>query len=126
MENLLAFLPLVGYSSQIAVIVLTTLIIFLLGGLFMAQISFTVNITINAAAPAPLAPVTDPLNLTGTVGQPFNADLASNVTGGVPPYNFTVNGTLPDGLSASGSVVSGTPTTAGTTTLTVTVADSGQ
>jgi len=91
----------------------------------MAQVSFTINIVISPAAPPPLAVVNNPLNLTGTVGQPFTADLATNVTGGVPPISFSVNGALPDGLTASGSVVSGTPTTPGTTSVSVVAGDSG-
>jgi hypothetical protein len=90
------------------------------------QTSFTVNIIISAAAPPPLAPVSNPLNLSGTVGQPFSAALQSNLTGGTPPYNLTVTGTPPDGLTvdASGNVT-GTPTTPGTSTLNVSVTDSG-
>jgi len=90
----------------------------------MAQISFNVNITINPAS-QPLAALSDPLNLTGTVGQVFSADLASNVTGGVAPLTFSANGLPPDGLSINGSQITGTPTTAGTTTLSVSVTDSG-
>jgi hypothetical protein len=91
----------------------------------MAQVSFSVNITINPAQAPPLAVVQNPLNLTGTVGQPFTADLSSNLTGGTPPISFSVAGTPPDGLGINGSVISGTPTTAGTTTLSVTATDSG-
>lgn len=91
----------------------------------MAAISFTVNITINPAAVV-LSAVADPLNLTGTVGQPFSASLASNVKGGTSPYKITSSGTLPDGLVDDGSGnISGTPTTAGTSTLSVSVSDSG-
>lgn len=90
----------------------------------MSQLSFTVNISIAPASVPPLAPVSDPLNVSGQVGQPLSVDLASNVQGGKPPYTFSVSGTLPDGLSASGSVISGTPTTEGTTTLSVSVTDS--
>lgn len=91
----------------------------------MATIGFTVNITINPAGPPPLSAVSNPLNLTGTVGSPFTADLSQNVTGGKPPVTLSISGTLPDGLTANGSVISGTPTTAGTTSLSVTATDSG-
>ena len=91
----------------------------------MAQISFTVNITINPA-PQPLAAVADPLNLTGQVGVTFSAALASNVQGGTPPYTLSASGTPPAGLSIDGSGnISGTPTAAGTSTLSVSVTDSG-
>ena len=91
----------------------------------MAQISFTVNIVINPAA-KPLAVVADPLNLSGQVGVPFSASLASNVAGGTPPYKLNVGGTPPAGLAvdAAGDI-SGTPTAEGTTTLSVSVSDSG-
>ena len=89
-------------------------------------VSFTVNIVISPAAPPSLTKVNDPLNLTGQVGQPFNADLASNVQGGTSPLTFNVSGMPPAGLSVTGSVISGTPTTAGTTTLSASVSDSSQ
>jgi hypothetical protein len=50
------------------------------------------------------------------------------VTGGTSPYAFTISaGTLPPGLSLDGAagVISGTPTTVGTYTFTVTVTDAG-
>lgn len=90
----------------------------------MESVTFTVNITINPQAQA-LAPVSDPLNLTGQVGIPFSTSLASNLQGGQPPYKLSTQGTLPDGLSDDGAGnISGTPTTAGTTTLSVTATDS--
>ena len=45
-------------------------------------------------------------------------------TGGTAPYTYTTTGTLPPGLTWSGSVLSGTPTTPGTYTFTVTASDS--
>ncbi len=45
-------------------------------------------------------------------------------TGGTAPYTFGVTGTLPPGLSLSGGQISGSPTTAGTYSFTLTVADS--
>lgn len=91
----------------------------------MATVSFVVNITINAVQ-TPLKAVADPLNLTGTVGAPFSAVLTDNIQGGKPPYTLAVTGTLPDGLSADkAGNITGTPTTAGTTTINVAVTDSG-
>ena len=78
-----------------------------------------VTLTVNAA---PLA-----LNTTtlpgGTVGVAYNSTIG--VTGGTAPYGcvFT-SGTLPAGLSLTGCTVSGTPTTAGTSSLTVKATDS--
>jgi Zn-dependent metalloprotease len=64
----------------------------------------------------------NPGNQTGSVGTA--ASLALSATGGTAPYTFSATG-LPAGLSinASSGVISGTPTTAGTSTVTATVTD---
>ena len=78
------------------------------------------TITIN---PAPLSLSTSTLP-NGTVGVPYSAVIG--VTGGTSPYSCTITaGTLPAGLSLSGCTVSGTPTTSGSSTVTVKVTDSG-
>jgi large repetitive protein len=60
----------------------------------------------------------------GTVGVPYSATIG--VSGGTSPYTCTVtSGSLPAGLSITGCTVSGKPTTAGTSTVTVKVTDSG-
>mgnify|MGYP000622147679 CR=1 FL=1 len=60
----------------------------------------------------------------GRVGDAYSAQLTA--AGGVPPYTWTGTG-VPGGLSLSAAgLLSGTPTTAGTFTLNVTVADSAQ
>ena len=79
------------------------------------------NLTIN---PPPLTIVTNALpNGTATVAYAAQTLTAS---GGVPPYTWNVQtGSLPQGLSLSTSgTISGTPTTAGTSTVTVQVKDS--
>jgi hypothetical protein len=67
--------------------------------------------------------VTNPGNQTGTVGTA--ASLQMQATGGTPPYTWSATG-LPAGLSinASSGLISGTPTTAGTSSVTVTARDS--
>ena len=75
-------------------------------------------------APAALAIMTGTLP-NGTVGVAYSSTIG--VTGGTSPYTcvFTA-GTLPAGLTLGANcLVSGTPTTAGTATLTVKATDSG-
>lgn len=59
----------------------------------------------------------------GTVGTSYSQQLAAS--GGVAPYNWTiVSGSLPNGLDlSSGGLLSGTPTSAGSSTFTVEVGD---
>lgn len=66
--------------------------------------------------------VTSPGNKTGTVGTAITAFTVS-ASGGTAPYTYTATG-LPAGLSiSSAGKVSGTPTTAGTSTTKVTATD---
>jgi hypothetical protein len=58
-----------------------------------------------------------------TVGTSYSLALASHISGGTTPYTITST-TLPAGLILSAEVISGTPTTTGTTSVTVTVTDS--
>ncbi|WP_020524087.1 proprotein convertase P-domain-containing protein [Catelliglobosispora koreensis] len=68
--------------------------------------------------------VTNPGNQTGTVG--VAATLNMSASGGTPPYTWSATG-LPAGLSinASSGQISGTPTTAGTSNVTVTASGGG-
>ena len=62
---------------------------------------------------------------SGTVNVAYTATLTA--TGGTAPYTWSVTaGTLPTGLSlSSAGVLSGTPTVAGSSSVTIQVADSG-
>lgn len=69
--------------------------------------------------------LTDGLMQIGVVGQPFDHTVA--VTGGAPPYTFTVTSdSLPPGLQFNSTTgqIQGTPQSAGLTQFTVTLKDS--
>ena len=70
--------------------------------------------------PITVSPATVP---AGTVGSPYSQTLTA--TGGVGPYVFAIaSGALPPGLTLSaGGVLSGTPTTPGTSNFAVTATD---
>ncbi|HVE26195.1 MAG TPA: putative Ig domain-containing protein, partial [Sporichthya sp.] len=72
----------------------------------------TVAIADQALAFAPSLP-------GGVVGVPYSAVLAAS---GFGPFTYTASG-LPNGLALSGDNVTGTPTTAGTSTVTLTATD---
>jgi hypothetical protein len=97
---------------------------------------FTVSVT-DSSTPTPQT-VPQPLSITiysvlavtttslpnGSVNAAYSASVAA--TGGTLPYTFSITGSLPAGLSlnSSSGAITGTPTTAGTSTFTVSVADS--
>ncbi|HTA24738.1 MAG TPA: putative Ig domain-containing protein [Terriglobales bacterium] len=88
--------------------------------------SQALSITINV--PPPLSVATRSLS-SGMVGVSYNQTLQA--ASGTPPYTWTITGTgcsgsacLPAGLSLTGAVISGVPTTAGTSSFTVNVTDS--
>ena len=94
---------------------------------------FTVTDSINASVSVtlPLAIATLPV-LQITTGQTLSTGIVGAfysqlllVSGGIQPYNWTlVSGTLPPGVSLlTGGVVSGTPTTTGSSTFTAKVTD---
>jgi Putative Ig domain len=71
--------------------------------------------------PPPPLTLTCPPDLTATVGVFFDSGPAM-VSGGVPPYTFSIVGTLPPGLTLNTSTgeVTGTPTAAGSFSIEVT------
>ena len=68
--------------------------------------------------------ITTPPFATMNVGGSVNTTFAAK--GGAPPYTFAESGTLPPGTQFSGATLSGTLTTTGTYSFTVTVTDSTQ
>jgi Putative Ig domain/Bacterial Ig-like domain (group 2) len=84
--------------------------------------SFTINV---AATPPPLAITTTSLPSI-TPGMAYNATLSAS--GGIPPYTWSITaGALPAGLTLSpAGVIAGTPTTQGTFSFTILVADSAR
>jgi hypothetical protein len=74
-----------------------------------------------SSGPAPVT-VANPGSRTGTVGTATSLQLSAS--GGTSPYTWTATG-LPTGLSiSSGGLISGTPSAAGTFTVTATAKDS--
>src|ERR1051325_5922406 len=86
---------------------------------YIVALSCLMPLSINAAA---IGITTNSL-ATGVIGTPYSQTLTAN--GGMAPYTWSVSaGTLPPGLTlATTGIVSGTPTSTGTTTFTVTVTD---
>ncbi|MES2390227.1 MAG: putative Ig domain-containing protein, partial [Acidobacteriota bacterium] len=72
-----------------------------------------------AVTPVSISTLTLP---AGTVGSAYSAAIVA--ANGTTPYSFAVtSGALPAGLSLSGGTISGSPTTAATSTFSVTVTD---
>ena len=72
--------------------------------------------------PANVLTITSANTKSGSVGTILSHTLTGS--GGTSPYTWSItSGTLPSGLSRSGDVIDGTPTTAGTTSVTVTLTD---
>ncbi|MGH7997743.1 MAG: putative Ig domain-containing protein [Opitutaceae bacterium] len=79
----------------------------------------TETITINVAN---LPVITSATSVSGTVGSPFTYTVTAS---GIPTPSYGVTGTLPPGLSATGGVISGTPSAAGTyTNMTISASNS--
>jgi hypothetical protein len=87
--------------------------------------SKVLSLTVAAATPT-LSITTTALNpATATVGVGYAAQQAVTATGGTTPYSWSVSGQPGGmGINSSSGAVFGTPTVAGTFSLTVTVADS--
>jgi hypothetical protein len=84
------------------------------------QRSYTVTVS---PAGCPTIALTPPTLPTATQGVAYNQTITA--TNGTAPYTFSlISGALPPGISATpAGVLSGTPTTPGTTTFTVRVTD---
>jgi hypothetical protein len=83
----------------------------------------TAYLSITISQPVPLSITTFGLP-GGSVGNSYNASVTA--TGGTAPYTFTtISGSLPTGLSLTkGGLISGKPSTVGTSSFTVQVKDS--
>ncbi|MBW8746709.1 MAG: putative Ig domain-containing protein [Acidobacteria bacterium] len=80
----------------------------------------SISVTVKAAAAATLT-LTSPT--TATVGSAYNGTIG--VSGGTAPYTCTLSsGTVPAGLTLTNCSLSGTPTTAGVSALTIKATDS--
>ena len=88
------------------------------------KLTATKTFTVTVSATVPPVSITTPSLPNGTTGSAYSASAAAS--GGTAPYSWTVSsGTLPAGLSlSSDGKLSGTPTTTGSSTFTLQVADS--
>jgi hypothetical protein len=85
----------------------------------------SVSLTITIASTSTQLSITSSTLASGTDGAAYSQTL--HASGGTPAYTWSIkSGSLPAGLtlSASSGVISGTPTTSGTSSFTVTVSDS--
>jgi uncharacterized repeat protein (TIGR01451 family) len=92
------------------------------------SVTMTQEQQVAAGYTSPLAiPSVTSFGVTGVLGIPFAVDASDAPIGGTPPYTFSFSGVLPAGLTANGSVISGTPTVTGPTfPVTLQVTDSAQ
>ena len=82
-----------------------------------------VNVPFVIDNPLQFAPATLPHAQVGVAYGPISI---GTVSGGVSPYTFAATSGLPAGMSlSSAGVLSGTPTTAGQASISVTITDSG-
>ncbi|MBU8896932.1 putative Ig domain-containing protein [Corallococcus sp. M34] len=85
------------------------------------EVSDTLTVSFDVVAPPQVSSQSLP---SGAVGKSYQGVLSA--TGGRAPLTWAFSGALPTGLSLSASgVLSGTPTTVGTSTFTVSVVDAG-
>ncbi|MFD2569252.1 putative Ig domain-containing protein [Spirosoma soli] len=87
-------------------------------------LSASVSVTVSEANTAPTT--TGIPNQTATVGQAFSLDLATAFSDAQTPNSLTLSASgLPQGLSLTGSTLSGTASQTGTSTVTLTATDPG-
>ena len=80
----------------------------------------TIGMTVK---PAPVSITSGAAFPAGVVGSDYPVQILT-AAGGVPPYTFSVRGSLPDGLSLSNSQIGGVPTTPAEAAFTLVATDS--
>lgn len=90
---------------------------------YFSASSFSSRVSATTNTPTTLAFTTPTSGLSATKGSLYSLDLSGLASGGYGSKTFTTTGSLPAGLSLSGSTISGTPTTEGSFSITSTVRD---
>ncbi|WP_338870094.1 putative Ig domain-containing protein [Spirosoma sp. SC4-14] len=91
-----------------------------------ANTSFMITVVEAPQGNTPPTVVNTPTNQTATQGQPFSLNLDGVFTDNETPNSLTLSAAgLPNGLNLIGTVLSGTPSQTGTSTVTLTATDPG-
>lgn len=86
--------------------------------------TYTLTVSLSACANGPACTpvtITNGVIASGSIGIPYTQSFGA--TGGSGSYSFSLSGNLPAGLSFTGNTLSGTPTQAGSFSITITATD---
>ncbi len=86
--------------------------------------AYTLTVSLSSCAGGPVCSpvtITNGVIASGAIGVPYTQSF--NASGGSGSYGFSLTGGLPAGLTFSGNTISGTPTQAGSFSITITASD---